>query len=252
MSIILEAEGIHKAFGGLMALYNVDVKIEERKITGLVGPNGAGKTTLFNVLSGFIKPDRGRILFKNRDITGADPQKIVHMGVARSWQGLRLFENLTVLENVAMSLPRDDEENAAKIILGSWKQSQTKVKRAQEILELIQIKDRASSPVKELSFAEQKLVAIARLLATEAEVLLLDEPTSGLDEKTVNTVIAPLLQELVIQRGRTICLVEHSIKVVFNMCDTVFCLNEGQIVASGHPLDLRQDEELNRAFFQTI
>lgn len=252
MSIILEAEGIHKAFGGLMALYNVDVKIEERKITGLVGPNGAGKTTLFNVLSGFIKPDRGRILFKNRDITGEDPQKIVHRGVARSWQGLRLFENLTVLENVAMSLPRNDKENAAKIILGSWLKNQTKVKRAQEILELIQIKDRASAPVKELSFAEQKLVAIARLLATEAEVLLLDEPTSGLDEKTVNMVIAPLLQELVIQRGRTICLVEHSIKVVFNMCDMVFCLNEGQIVASGHPLDLRQDEELNRAFFQTI
>jgi branched-chain amino acid transport system permease protein len=252
MSIILEAEGIHKAFGGLMALYNVDVKIEERKITGLVGPNGAGKTTLFNVLSGFIKPDRGRILLKNKDITGEDPQKIVHMGVARSWQGLRLFENLTVMENVAMSLPRNEKENAVKIILGSWVKSQTKVKRALEILELIQIKDRASVLVKELSFAEQKLVAIARLLATEAEVLLLDEPTSALDEKTVNMVIAPLLKELVIQRGKTICLVEHSIKVVFNMCDKVFCLNEGQIVASGHPLDLRQDEELNRAFFQTI
>jgi ABC-type branched-subunit amino acid transport system ATPase component len=174
------------------------------------------------------------------------------MGVARSWQGLRLFENLTVMENVAMSLPRNEKENAVKIILGSWVKSQTKVKRALEILELIQIKDRASVLVKELSFAEQKLVAIARLLATEAEVLLLDEPTSALDEKTVNMVIAPLLKELVIQRGKTICLVEHSIKVVFNMCDKVFCLNEGQIVASGHPLDLRQDEELNRAFFQTI
>ncbi len=252
MSIILEAAGVHKAFGGLMALHNVDVKIEERKITGLIGPNGAGKTTLFNVLSGFMKPDRGQILFKNRDITGEDPQKIVHLGMARSWQGLRLFENLTVLENVAMSLPRNDNENAVKIILGSWLKNQTKIKKALEVLELIQIKDRASALVKELSFAEQKLVAIARLLATEAEVLLLDEPTSGLDEKTVNMVIAPLLKELVAQRGRTIFLVEHSIKVVFNMCERVFCLNEGQIVASGHPLDLRQDEELNRAFFQII
>jgi len=248
----METQGVYKAFGGLMALNQVDVKIEEGKISGLIGPNGAGKTTLFNVLSGFITPDRGRVLFKNRDICGEDPYKIVHLGLARSWQGLRLFEHLTVLENVAMSLPRGKEEGALKIILGSWVKNRRKVQRATEILELVQIKSRAQVPVKELSYAEQKLVAIARLLATEAEVLLLDEPTSGLDEKTVNLVIAPLLKELVAQRGKTICLVEHSIKLVFNMCDWVFCLNEGQIAASGRPQELRQDEELNRVFFQTI
>jgi branched-chain amino acid transport system permease protein len=252
MSVIMEAQGVYKAFGGLMALNHVDVKIEERKISGLIGPNGAGKTTLFNVLSGFIKPDEGEVLFKNRKISGDDPHRIVHLGLARSWQGLRLFENLTVLENVAMSLPRGAEENALKIILGSWAKNRRKVEKATEILDLVQIRNRASTLVKELSYAEQKLVAIARLLATEAEVILLDEPTSGLDEKTVNLVIAPLLKELVAQRGKTICLVEHSIKLVFNMCDWVFCLNEGKVAASGHPLDLRQDEELNRAFFQTI
>jgi branched-chain amino acid transport system permease protein len=252
MSVIMETQEVYKAFGGLMALNHVDVKIEEGKISGLIGPNGAGKTTLFNVLSGFIRPDRGRVLFKNRDICGEDPYKIVHLGLARSWQGLRLFENLTVLENVAMSLPRGKEESALKIILGSWAKNRRKVQRATEILEMVQIKSRARVPVKELSYAEQKLVAIARLLATEAEVLLLDEPTSGLDEKTVNQVIAPLLKELVARRGKTICLVEHSIKLVFNMCDWVFCLNEGQIAASGRPLELRQDEELNRVFFQTI
>jgi branched-chain amino acid transport system permease protein len=252
MSVIMETQEVYKSFGGLMALNQVDVKIEEGKISGLIGPNGAGKTTLFNILSGFIKPDRGRVLFKNRDICGEAPYKIVHLGLARSWQGLRLFENLTVLENVAMSLPRGEEENALKIIIGSWAKNRRKVQKATEILELVQIKGRAQVLVKELSYAEQKLVAIARLLATEAEVLLLDEPTSGLDEKTVNLVIAPLLKELVAQRGKTICLVEHSIKLVFHMCDWVFCLNEGKIAASGHPLDLRQDEELNRAFFQTI
>ena len=252
MSVIMETQEVYKAFGGLMALNHVDVKIEEGKISGLIGPNGAGKTTLFNVLSGFIRPDRGRVLFKNRDICGEDPYKIVHLGLARSWQGLRLFENLTVLENVAMSLPRGKEESAPKIILGSWAKNRRKVQRATEILEMVQIKSRARVPVKELSYAEQKLVAIARLLATEAEVLLLDEPTSGLDEKTVNLLIAPLLKELVARRGKTICLVEHSIKLVFNMCDWVFCLNEGQIAASGRPLELRQDVELNRVFFQTI
>ncbi len=252
MSVIMETQGVYKSFGGLMALNQVDVKVEQGQISGLIGPNGAGKTTLFNVLSGFMKPDRGRVLFKNRELVGQDPYRIVHLGLARSWQGLRLFENLTVLENVAMSLPRGEEEGGLRIILGAWAKNRMKVRRATEILELVQIKNRAATLVKELSYAEQKLVAIARLLATEAEVLLLDEPTSGLDEKTVNQVIAPLLKELVAQRGKTICLVEHSIKLVFHMCDWVFCLNEGKIAASGRPLDLRQDEELNRAFFQTI
>ena len=252
MSVIMEARGVFKSFGGLMALNDVDVKIEEKRISGLIGPNGAGKTTLFNVLSGFIKPDRGRVLFKEQDICGEDPYRIVHRGLARSWQGLRLFENLTVLENVAMSLPRGEEERAVKILLGSWARNRAKVRRATEILELVQIHNRAAALVKELSYAEQKLVAIARLLATEAEVLLLDEPTSGLDEKTVNQVIAPLLKKLVAEKGKTVCLVEHSIKLVFHMCDWVFCLSEGKIAASGHPLDLRRDEELNRAFFQMV
>ena len=118
------------------------------------------------------------------------------------------------------------------------------------ILDLVTIKDRAFTLVKDLSFAEQKLVAVARLLATESEVLLLDEPVSGLDEKTVEKVVTPLLKELVSQNGKTICLVEHSIKLVFNMCDTVYCLNQGEIVAAGDPHQLRRDEELKRAFFQ--
>ena len=130
MSVILETQGIHKSFGGLKALYHVDVKIEEGKISGLIGPNGAGKTTLFNVLCGFLKPDRGRILLKERDITEEPPHNIVGLGVARSWQGLRLFENLTVLENVVMSLPRDGRDHPVKIILGSWAKSRAGVSSA--------------------------------------------------------------------------------------------------------------------------
>ena len=249
MAGILEGKGIDKTFGGLQALKQVDVSIAQGKITGLIGPNGAGKTTLFNVLSGFLKPDRGQVTFKNTDITYKAPQAIVHQGIARSWQGLRLFGNLTVLENIMMSIPRGEKENSISTLLTPWSRNKEKSERALEISRLVNIGDRVHYAVQELSYAEQKLVAVARLLATGAEVLLLDEPTSGLDEKTVNQVIAPLLRELISQSGKTICLVEHSIKLVFHMCDYVFCLNEGRIVACGNPLELRQDEKLQRAFF---
>ncbi len=249
MASILEGKRIDKTFGGLQALNQVDVAIEQGKITGLIGPNGAGKTTLFNVLSGFMKPDRGQVIFKNTDITHKPPQTIVHQGIARSWQGLRLFENLTVLENIVMSIPQGVKENSLSTLLTPWGRNKDKVARALEISKLMNIGERAHYAVRELSYAEQKLVAIARLLATGAEVLLLDEPTSGLDEKTVNQVIAPLLKELISKSGKTICLVEHSIKLVFHMCDYVFCLNEGRIVACGNPLELRRDEKLQQAFF---
>ena len=249
MAGILEGKGIDKAFGGLQALNQVDVSIAQGKITGLIGPNGAGKTTLFNVLSGFLKPDRGQVTFKNTDITDKAPQAIVNQGIARSWQGLRLFGNLTVLENIMMSIPRGEKESSISTLLTPWSRNKEKTERALQISRLVNIGDRVHYAVRELSYAEQKLVAVARLLATGAEVLLLDEPTSGLDEKTVNQVIAPLLRELISQSGKTICLVEHSIKLVFHMCDYVFCLNEGRIVACGNPLELRQDEKLQRAFF---
>jgi len=191
MAGILEGKRIDKTFGGLQALNHVDVSIAQGKITGLIGPNGAGKTTLFNVLSGFLKPDRGQVIFKNTDITDKAPQAIVNQGIARSWQGLRLFGNLTVLENIMMSIPRGEKESSISTLLTPWSRNKEKTERALQISRLVNIGDRVHYAVRELSYAEQKLVAVARLLATGAEVLLLDEPTSGLDEKTVNQVIAP-------------------------------------------------------------
>jgi len=249
MGDILVGKSIDKSFGGLRALNQVDVQVEEEKVTGLIGPNGAGKTTLFNVLSGFIKPDKGQVLFKGIDISRTRPHEIVHLGMARSWQGLRLFDNLTALENIVMSMPRRKNGNPLKLILGSWRKDTEKVEKAHEILKAINMDPRAGHLVKELSYAEQKLIVIGRLLATGAEALLLDEPTSGLDEKTVNDLITPLLKNIVSQHKKTIFIVEHSIKLVFNMCDCVICLNEGNVVACGDPIELRTDKELNRAFF---
>ena len=183
------------------------------------------------MLSGFVKPDKGQVLFKGTDITKTKPHDIVHLGMARSWQGLRLFDNLSALENIAMSIPRHKNENPFKLAFSSWKKNKEKIEKSYEILKAIDMQDRAERPVKESSYAEQKLVAIGRLLATEAEALLLDEPTSGLDEKTVFEVIVPLLKNIVSRQKKTIFLVEHSIKLVFSMCDCVICLNEGNVAA---------------------
>ncbi len=249
MGDILVGKSIDKSFGGLRALNQVDVQIEENKITGLIGPNGAGKTTLFNVLSGFIKPDNGQVLFKGIDISKTKPHQIVHLGMARSWQGLRLFDNLTALENIVMSIPKKNKENPLKLVTGVWKKDKEKVEKAREILKTINMDKHADQRVRELSYAEQKLVVIGRLLATEAEALLLDEPTSGLDEKTVTELITPLMRDIVSQYKKTIFLVEHSIRLVFDMCDCVICLNEGSVIACGNPIELRTDDELKRAFF---
>lgn len=250
MGIILETRGIVKKFGGLTALFNVDIQIEEKQITGLIGPNGAGKTTIFNVLSGFINPEHGSVIYKKRKLENLNSHKIVGLGVARTWQGLRLFGNLTVLENVFMAFPQKYSHNPIRLFLYSWEKNLSRREQAREILSLVKMQDKADTIVNHLSYAEQKLVAIARLLATEAEVLLFDEPTSGLDEKTVKTLILPLIKGLVERKNKTVCIVEHSIQLVFDICDTVFCLNEGQVLASGAPEVLREDKELNRIFFQ--
>jgi len=250
MGVILECRGIGKKFGGLTAISDVDFEIEERQITGLIGPNGAGKTTLFNILSGFIKPDSGSLFFRSMKIPKANTQSIVELGIARSWQGLRLFGNLTVLENVFMAFPQKYSSNPLRWLLGSWAKNLSRIEQAHEILSLLRMQDKADTLVNELSYAEQKLVSIARLMATEAEVLLLDEPTSGLDHKTVETVILPLIKTLVERRAKTVCIVEHSIQLVFDICDSVCCLNEGRIMARGAPAILREDEELDRIFFQ--
>lgn len=247
--VILEGRGISKSFGGLMALSEVNIQIKENCITGLIGPNGAGKTTLFNILSGFLKPDRGIVLLQSNEITGLAPNRIVRCGMARSWQGLRLFGNLTVIENIVMGCPKQASQNPLIYSMKKWSQNSA-LDSAFKILGMINMDEKAKILVKELSYAEQKLVAIGRLLATESNVLLLDEPTSGLDEKTLRTILVPLIKNLSANQGKTFCIVEHSVQIMFDLCQEVFCLSEGRILASGEPDVLKKDERINEVFFQ--
>ncbi len=251
---LLEAKEISKSFGGLKAVDNVSVSLEEKRITGLIGPNGAGKTTMFNVLTGFLPPDRGKIYYRSRDITGMPPYRLVHLGIARSWQGVRLFYELTALDNVLMAIPRQTGENAVMALFVPFRlrrEQKNNVEKAMSSLEFVNLADKAGEIVANLSFAEQKLLSVARLLATEANLLLLDEPMSGMDLATTQKVMYPLIHSLVEQKGKTVCIVEHNLDVVKACCEWVYFMDQGKLIAQGPPLEIMANPELGHVYFGT-
>jgi branched-chain amino acid transport system permease protein len=249
---IVRVDDLAKHFGGLYAVNGVNLTLHEDRITALIGPNGAGKTTIFNLITGILTPDRGRVFLRGQDITGKPPNEVANLGMARSFQDLRLFRRLTVLENVAMAVPHQAGENVASLALRPWHsrrgEAETRAK-AMRYLELIEMTGKADERVANLGYGEQKLVAIARLLATESEVLLLDEPTSGIDPAALDDMIALVLRLKEI--GRTICIVEHSLHVVERLADHVVFMEEGRVTAEGTIADLTSQERLVEVYFGT-
>lgn len=243
-------QALRKTFGGLAAVDGVDMSFARGEITALIGPNGAGKTTIFNLVTGIISPDGGRVYLRGEDITGQRPHRIVHRGMARSFQDVRVFQRLSVLQNVAMAVPNQAGENVLNLALRpghSRKSERQTLADAREALDFVGLTHRAGDVVSDLSFGEQKLVAIARVLATKCDVLLLDEPTSGVDPGAVEKVI-----EIVIglrSLGKTICLVEHSVHLVERLADRAYFLNQGRVIARGTMQDLTSQEELVEIYF---
>lgn len=249
---IVRIEGLTKRFGGIYAVNDVTTIFRRHQITALIGPNGAGKTTIFNLITGVLTPDSGRVLLRGMDITGKTPNEVARLGMARSFQDVRLFRRLTVLQNVAMAVPGQPGENVVTLALRPMHTravDQQTLERAMHYLELTGMAGKAEEKVANLGYGEQKLVAIARLLATEAEVLLLDEPTSGIDPSALDGMI-----ELVIQLkgiGRTICIVEHSLHVVERLADHVIFMEEGRVTAEGTIAELTSQERLVEVYFGT-
>ncbi|MFH1624004.1 MAG: ABC transporter ATP-binding protein [Pseudomonadota bacterium] len=249
---MLEVKGVFKSFAGLQALADISLRIEAEQITGIIGPNGAGKTTLFNVVSGFIPPDRGRIYYRSRDITKFPAHRMPETGIVRSWQGLRLIYELTVLDNVLMALPKQKGEN---IFCALFRPRQVAAegrenrKKALGYLETVHLAEKASELVQNLSYAEHKLLSLARLLATGAEFLMLDEPTSGMDMRTIEEVMFPVIKELRETHRKTICIVEHSIDIIRNLCQWIFFIDQGRLIASGTPEEIISDPELGKIYF---
>lgn len=247
---VVRLEGLRKTFGGLAAVDGVDMRFARGAITALIGPNGAGKTTIFNLITGVIALDAGRVFLRGEDITGQRPHRIVRRGMARSFQDVRVFRQLSVLQNVAMAVPDQAGENILTLALRpihSREVERRTVAAALEALDFVGLTERSRDIVSDLSFGEQKLVAIARLLATECDVLLLDEPTSGVDPGAVERVIDVVmgLRSL----GKTIVLVEHSVHLVERLAEHAYFLNQGRVIAQGTMDDLTSQENLVEIYF---
>ena len=246
----LEVQGLCKRFGGLQALDDCSFAIESGRITCLVGPNGAGKTTIFNAITGFLKLDAGSVNFLSQSLVGLSPQEIVQAGIARTFQNLRLFLELTVLDNLLVAMPAQFGEEPLGAIFRPWttrRLGRDRLNAALQLLELVGLEGRAYDVVRNLSYGEQKLLSIGRVLATGAALLLLDEPASGLDEGALDTAMA-LLRELR-AKGKTLLVVEHNTRVVQQIADEVLFLHQGHLMARGTPEQIISDPALAEIYF---
>jgi branched-chain amino acid transport system permease protein len=251
--IVLETSGITKRFGGITAAENLAITLRKGTITALVGPNGAGKTTVFNLITGAIKPDSGSVKLLGREVVGLSPDEVTRLGMVRSYQTVRIFPRLSALENVMLGIQHQPGERLTAIFLRpltTQRFEKQARERATEWLSFVGMEKFKDVPAGALAFGQQKLVALARVLATEAEVLLLDEPASGIDVAWVDAMLG--LIEQVRERGRTVCIVEHNLHVVERLADYTYFMELGRITAQGNFAELTADARLAEAYFGTV
>ncbi len=247
--MFLEIEGLTMQFGGLSALKDVSLGVEEGEIHGLIGPNGSGKTTTFNVISGYYKPSGGKISFQRKNITGLPAHRITATGFARTFQNLRLFKSMTVLENVLVGMGHHAKTGLWQEILNPIavrREEKAFTEKAMKLLDLLGIANLAEYPATSLSYGHQRRVEIARALGTDPKILLLDEPAAGL-----NDVESEDLREIMVKirkSGVTIFLIEHDMKLVMGMCDVITVLDYGRKIAEGSCQSVSRDPVVIEAY----
>jgi ABC-type branched-subunit amino acid transport system ATPase component len=229
---VLDVRDVTKRFGGVAAVDRVSISLPAGHIYGLIGPNGSGKTTLFNCITGLERPDGGQVHFKGRRVDGLKPHRIAHLGLGRTFQIIRVFPELTALENLLVVArgPLD----AARA-------------RAQSLLAFVKLDRLAGEYAGNLSYGQQKLVEFVRVLMTDPELILLDEPAAGVNRTLLNDLLDAVRR--LRAEGRTILLVEHDMKVVMELCETVFVLDHGERIAAGPPGAIQANERVIEAYF---
>jgi branched-chain amino acid transport system ATP-binding protein len=250
---LLQTRGLRKEFGGLVAVDDVDFTVPEGAIVSLIGPNGAGKTTFFNMLTGVYKPTAGVVVFAGENMTGRPPHAFTQRGIGRTFQNIRLFQNMTALENVLVGMHVRLKGNLVEAILRTPRvrnEEKEARERARELLVFSGLRRKDEEIGRNLSYGDQRRLEVARALATQPKLLLLDEPTAGMNPQETAEFTA-FVSRLRDERGLTVLLIEHDMRVVMGVSDRVTVLDYGEKIAEGTPLEIQKNERVIEAYLGT-
>ena len=247
---LLRIENVSKSFGGLKAVSNLNIEINERELIGLIGPNGAGKTTVFNLLTGVYEQTEGKIMFRDKNLRRLKPYQVTHLGMARTFQNIRLFSDLSVVDNVKIAYHQRSSYSILSAILrlpGYFSGEAEMERKAMEMLKIFNLEDKAQETAKNLPYGEQRRLEIARAMATEPQLLLLDEPAAGMNPQETQDLMN-LIRWIREQFKLTILLIEHDMSLVMGVCERIYVLDYGMIIAQGAPDEIKSNPKVIEAY----
>lgn len=250
MSELLRTENVSEVFGGLKAVTDFNIHLDRGELVGLIGPNGAGKTTVFNMLTGVYQPTSGNISFEGRSIVGLKPYQVTQRGIARTFQNIRLFSELTVLENVKIAFHYHVKYGLIESVLriGRYFREEEAIEEESfKLLKIFHLEDKANEVAKNLPYGAQRRLEIARALAAKPKLLLLDEPAAGMNPQETKELM-DMIRWIRHEFGLTILLIEHDMSLVMGICERIYVLEYGEVIAQGTPDEIKQNPEVIRAY----
>lgn len=247
--VILEARNVTKAFGGLVAVNDVNIQIRARTLHSIIGPNGAGKTTLFNCLSGVMHPTSGRIILKDQDITGLPSHRIAHLGMGRSFQITNIFPGLTVLENIRLAAQAMGKDNFK--LLRNYSHFSSYIETAEKVIQKVGLKGREFNLAITLPHGDKRKLELGIMLASNPQILLLDEPTAGMSSEQVPALLE-IIRSIISEGDKTIVLVEHRMDMVMSISDIITVMHLGQVLAEGSPHEIAANQTVQSAYLGAL